>query len=342
MSATETVSVLMTDLVDSTATAGRIGPEAAERLRTEHFGLLRGALGRTAGREVKNLGDGLMAVFDSAGQSLACAVEMQRMVDARNRRSQERLGVRIGVSVGDATLEDGDYFGGPVVESARLCARAAGGQIVVNALVRQLAGSCAGHRFQALGRLELKGITEPVHAFELRWEPVHGHGYGRRARARRWLSGRTRDRRPAEERIRVLVVDDQRIIRDGLTILVGRIDGVEVVGTAGDGVEALERATAEGPDVVLMDLGMPRMEGTQATRAIRSALPRTQVLVLSTYADHESLLSALHAGARGYLTKNASTGEIERAIRELVAGRTHLDHEIQQRLVEAVYERGLA
>ena len=140
MSATETVSVLMTDLVDSTATAGRIGPEAAERLRTEHFGLLRGALGRTAGREVKNLGDGLMAVFDSAGQSLACAVEMQRMVDARNRRSQERLGVRIGVSVGDATLEDGDYFGGPVVESARLCARAAGGQIVVNALVRQLAG----------------------------------------------------------------------------------------------------------------------------------------------------------------------------------------------------------
>jgi DNA-binding NarL/FixJ family response regulator len=86
---------------------------------------------------------------------------------------------------------------------------------------------------------------------------------------------------------------------------------------------------------------MPRMEGTQATRAIRHALPRTQVLVLSNHADDESLLTALHAGARGYLTKNAGAGEIERAIRELVAGRTHLDDCVQQRLVEAVHERGL-
>jgi len=98
----------MTDLVGSTATSHRIGPEAAEYLRTEHFSLLRGALARTAGREVKSLGDGLMAVFDSAAQSLACAVEMQRAIDVRNRRAQERLGVRIGVSVGDATVEDGD------------------------------------------------------------------------------------------------------------------------------------------------------------------------------------------------------------------------------------------
>ena len=96
----------------------------------------------------------------------------------------------------------------------------------------------------------------------------------------------------------MLVVDDQRIIRDGLTILVGRIDGVEVVGTAGDGVEALERATAEGPDVVLMDLGMPRMEGTQATRAIRSALPETQVLVLSTMPTRVALVRAACRRAR--------------------------------------------
>ncbi len=75
--------------------------------------------------------------------------------------------MRIGVSVGDTTVEDGDYFGEPVVESARLCAHAEGGQIVVNALVRQLAGSRDGHSFQSLGGLELKGISEPVQAFEL-------------------------------------------------------------------------------------------------------------------------------------------------------------------------------
>jgi CheY-like chemotaxis protein len=281
-----------------------------------------------------------MAVFDSAAQSLACAVEMQRAVAARNRRAQQRLGVRIGVSVGDATVEDGDYFGGPVVESARLCAHAAGGQIVVNALVRQLAGSRNGHGFRPLGRLELKGILAPVQAFELRWEPVSDPRM--RTRVRRWLAGRSRAPAGAEERIRVLVVDDQPIIRDGLTIMIGQLDGVEVVGTAADGLEALERAASEVPDVVLMDLVMPRMEGTQATREIRSALPQTQVLVLSTHADDQSLLSALHAGARGYLTKNAGAAEIERAIRELVAGRTHLDHTVQERLVESVRERGLS
>ncbi len=172
--ATETVSVLMTDLVGSTAMADRVGPEAAEALRAEHFGLLRGALERAGGREVKNLGDGLMVVFQSASRSLLCAVEMQQAVEARNRRAEELLGVRIGISLGEATVQDGDYFGEPVVESARLSAHAQGGQIVVNALVRQIGGARDGHRFRSLGGLELKGISEPVQAFELQWEPAAG------------------------------------------------------------------------------------------------------------------------------------------------------------------------
>jgi DNA-binding NarL/FixJ family response regulator len=138
------------------------------------------------------------------------------------------------------------------------------------------------------------------------------------------------------DRIRVLVVDDQRVVRDGLTMLIGLIDGIEVVGTASDGIEALQRAGAELPDVVLMDLRMPRMEGAQATREILDALPETRVLVLTTYADDESLFGALQAGARGYLTKDSSAEEIERAIRAVAAGRTHLDPAVQQRLVEAV------
>ena len=142
----------------------------------------------------------------------------------------------------------------------------------------------------------------------------------------------------SEGPIRVLVADDQRVVRDGLTMLVGLIDGVEVVGSASDGVEAIARAQAERPDVVLMDLRMPRMEGAEATRQIRAALPDTQVLVLTTYADDESLFPALQAGARGYLTKDASAEEIEQAIRALVAGQTHLEASIQQRLVAAVVD----
>jgi DNA-binding NarL/FixJ family response regulator len=138
--------------------------------------------------------------------------------------------------------------------------------------------------------------------------------------------------------IRVVVADDQRVVRDGLTMLVGLIDGVDVVGTAADGVEALELVERERPDVVLMDLRMPRMDGAEATRRIRSGVAETQVLVLTTYADDESLFPALQAGARGYLTKDASAEEIEQAIRALVAGQTHLDPGVQQRLVRAVLD----
>jgi DNA-binding NarL/FixJ family response regulator len=142
--------------------------------------------------------------------------------------------------------------------------------------------------------------------------------------------------------IRVLIADDQRVVREGLTMLVGLIDGVEVVGAAADGVEAVERARRDRPDVVLMDLRMPELDGAEATRRIREALPDTQVLVLTTYADDESLFPALQAGARGYLTKDASAEEIERAINAVAAGRTHLDPAIQQRLVAAVVDAPVA
>src|SRR5690242_10132760 len=128
--------------------------------------------------------------------------------------------------------------------------------------------------------------------------------------------------------IRVLVADDQRVVRDGLTMLVDLIDGIEVVGTAANGIEAVDFAASERPDVVLMDLRMPELEGAEATRRIRAALPDTQVLVLTTYADDDSLFPALQAGARAE--------EIEQAIRALAAGRTHLDPAIQQRLIDAV------
>jgi DNA-binding NarL/FixJ family response regulator len=141
-----------------------------------------------------------------------------------------------------------------------------------------------------------------------------------------------------EQAIRVVIADDQRVVREGLTMLVGLIDGVEVVGTASDGREAVAASERAHPDVVLMDLRMPDMSGEDATRVIRAAHPGTQVLVLTTFADDESLFNALRAGARGYLTKDASAEEIERAIRAIAAGQTHLDAAMQQRLVAAVLE----
>src|SRR5437868_5265633 len=155
---------------------------------------------------------------------------------------------------------------------------------------------------------------------------------------RRRLPRRGRGARMSARPIRVLLADDQRTVREGLALLVGLLDGIEVVGAASDGREAVELAQAERPDVVLMDLRMPELDGAGATREIRAALPDTQVVVLTTYADDRSLFPALQAGARGYLTKDAGAEEIEQAIRALAAGRTHLDPTIQQRLVAAVLE----
>jgi DNA-binding NarL/FixJ family response regulator len=136
--------------------------------------------------------------------------------------------------------------------------------------------------------------------------------------------------------IRVLIADDQRVIREGLTLLVGLIEGVEVTGTACDGEEALRLAEAQCPDIILMDLRMPGTDGITATAQLHDRLPSARVLVLTTYADDDTILPALRAGARGYLTKDASAEQIEAALRTVHAGLTHLDPLVQERLIAAV------
>jgi DNA-binding NarL/FixJ family response regulator len=136
--------------------------------------------------------------------------------------------------------------------------------------------------------------------------------------------------------IRVVVADDQRVVREGLQTLLGLLDGIEVVGTAADGAEAVAVALEREADVVLMDLRMPGTDGIEATRQLRERLPETGVIALTTYADDESVLGALRAGARGYLTKDAGAEAIAAAIRAVHRGETHLDPAVQARLVAAV------
>lgn len=134
--------------------------------------------------------------------------------------------------------------------------------------------------------------------------------------------------------IRVVVADDQAVVRDGVVLLLSTADDVEVSGSASDGADAVELCLRERPDVVLMDLRMPVLDGVAATARLRDELPGTAVLVLTTYADDEAVLPALRAGARGYLTKDASAETLIAAVRDVAAGQTVLDQAVQRRLVE--------
>jgi DNA-binding NarL/FixJ family response regulator len=136
--------------------------------------------------------------------------------------------------------------------------------------------------------------------------------------------------------IRVLVADDQKVVRDGLCLLVGMLPGVEVIGAAVDGEDAIRQARRDVPDVVLMDLRMPNCDGVEATRRIVRDQPSVRVVVLTAYSDDERVFGALRAGARGYLTKDASAGEILQAVSAVCAGNAQLDPSVQRRLVDAI------
>ncbi|MFC8364969.1 response regulator [Streptomyces griseorubiginosus] len=133
---------------------------------------------------------------------------------------------------------------------------------------------------------------------------------------------------------RVVVADDQTVVREGIVMLLGLLPGIEVVGAAGDGEQAVQLVAELAPDVVLMDLRMPRCDGVEATRRIRAEHPGTQVVVLTTFADDDSLFPALKAGARGYLTKDAGGDEIVRAVHSVLSGDAGLSPSIQRRLLE--------
>ncbi len=242
------MAVLFTDLVGSTETLARLGELGAEQLREAHFGLVREAIAAHAGTEVKNLGDGFMVAFAAASDAVAGGVAAQQAVERHNRRGGEALELRAGVAVGEATFEDGDYFGTPVIEASRLCSAAGGGCILVTDLTRMLAGGRGGHEFLPRGPMQLKGLPEPVPVHEVRWEPVAGGDFPLPAR---------------------LVVDRS-------LAFVGRTAEREVL------AQAWKRAREGSPGVVLL-AGEPGIGKTRlATEAAVAAHEQGGIVLLGT------------------------------------------------------------
>jgi DNA-binding NarL/FixJ family response regulator len=136
--------------------------------------------------------------------------------------------------------------------------------------------------------------------------------------------------------IRVLIADDQRVVREGLALVLGLLPDVDVVGAASDGAEAVALARDLRPDIVLMDLRMPRCDGVEATRQLRDTVPCVKVVVLTTYSDDQSVLDALRAGARGYLTKDAGGAEIREALQRVLDNQAAIDPAVQHHLIDAI------
>ena len=176
MPASATASFLFCDLVGSTALLTRLGDDAGDDVRRRCYGVFREATAKHRGAEVKSTGDGLLVLFStSVGDAIGCGIAMQRGIARLDLENPLLgLGLRVGVSVGEAASEEGDWYGTPVVEAARLCAAARSGQILVAELARQLVGTRGAYRFTSLGAMELKGL-EPVLVSEVAWEPEPGH-----------------------------------------------------------------------------------------------------------------------------------------------------------------------
>ena len=217
----ELATILLTDLVGSTRLATSVGPVRADQLREDHFGLLRDAIASSSGKEVKNTGDGLMVAFPSASAAVRCAVAMQQLFERRYRDAEQRLHIRVGLGAGESTVKDGDYFGMPSIEAARLCAQAPSDGILISELAKTLAGRCEGIEFSSAGELELKGFPDPVQAFSVSWAPLEEETGG----SSRWplggllrsvpvvsYVGRTDERAALEEAVKLACSGQRQVV----------------------------------------------------------------------------------------------------------------------------------
>ena len=305
------VTILFTDLVGSTALFARRGDEAANRLRGEHFDLLRRAIADHGGREVKSTGDGLMVSFASAVAAARCAVDMQR---------SSTLPLRIGLDGGEPLQEGTDIYGTPVIVASRLCDASDGGEILASELVARIAAPRLEAAVQAAGTLKLKGLDERVSAVRILWReddaPV------------------TVDEAPARG-ITTVIADDERLLRAGFRVILEAEPDITVIGEAGDGRAALDVVRRRKPDVVLMDIRMPELDGLQAAEQLLADpdVP-SAVIMLTTFDRDQYVYEALRIGASGFLLKDTPADRLLDAIRVAAAGEALLAPEITRRLIE--------
>ena len=309
------VTILLTELVEPSRSA-RHGDEAAHALRRERFAVLRRAIGEHDGREIKAVGDGLMAAFSSAVAAVRCAIAMQRATPGD-------LSLRVGLDAGEPLPDGDDLYGTPVIVAGRLCDYAEGGQILASDVVCRIAGPRIAELIQPVGALKLRGVDGRVAASQVRWrEETPGEPAPSQPPA------------PPRE-ISVVIADDQALLRAGFRVILEAEPDMKVVGEAADGRAAVDVVLRRRPDVVLMDIRMPELDGLQAAERILSEPDlETAVLMLTTFDLDQYIYEALRIGASGFLLKDAPADRLLDAVRVSAAGDALLAPSVTRRLIE--------
>jgi DNA-binding NarL/FixJ family response regulator/class 3 adenylate cyclase len=349
---TTTLTFLFSDVEGSTALLRRLR-EGYTAVMADHERLLRAAWAEAEGRELDADGDSFFVAFRRPRQAVDAAVAAQRALAAHEWPEGVDLRVRIGVHTGEASVAGDQYVGLAVHRAARICDAGHGGQILISETTRSLLedeeAEIDGVELRDLGRHVLKDFDRPVHIYQLTVEglavdfpalrTVTGEGAAHLA-DRQELAAVASAETTAGRSVRVLIVDDQALVRTGFRMILEAEPDLEVVGEAADGLEALEQARALAPDVVLMDVRMPEVDGIEATRRLLGEDEVTaKVVMLTTFDMDEYVYEALRAGASGFLLKDVPPEQLLAGIRAVASGDALLAPSVTRRVIEEFVKR---
>ena len=316
-----TVTFLFSDIEGSTLLLRRLRERYADVL-DDHHRLLRSAFSEHGGHEIATEGDSFFVAFSDPGAALAAAASAQRALAGHPWPAQAEVRVRIGIHTGAVSVSDGRYVGLAVHRAARICGAGEGGQVLISQATRSLLDDhepeAVGLSLNDLGERTLKDFDRPVRIYEVL----------------------ATDRPPAQPCIRVLIADDQVLVRTGFRMILEAEKDIEVVGEAADGAEALAEARRARPDVVLMDVRMPELDGIEATRRLLAdeASP-SKVVMLTTFDMDEYVYEALRAGASSFLLKDVPPEQLIVGIRSVASGDALLAPSVTKRVVEEFVRR---
>jgi len=345
--ATATVTFLFSDVEGSTALLRRLRDSYREVMGA-HEELLRAAWARSGGRELDADGDSFFVAFHRPKQAVDAAVAAQRAIAEHPWPEGVELRIRIGIHTGEASLAGDQYVGLAVHRAARICDAGHGGQTLLSETTRSLLEDeeqeFDGFDLHDLGPQLLKDFDRPVRIYQLtvagldrEFPALRTAGQGAAM-----LADRQDELADADDgrAVRILIVDDQALVRAGFRMILEAENDIEVVGEAADGGDAVAAWERLQPDVVLMDVRMPEMDGIEATRRVLAqGETKTKVVMLTTFDMDEYVYDALKAGASGFLLKDVPPEQLVSGIRSVASGDALLAPSVTRRVVEEFVRR---